>query len=724
MCRYRLTCCLVVAAALSCATGWTATLTITATFTYTGPDGAQHPCRFAWCELRDYDPARDDVIAEGYTDAEGTVVFRYDSETGDGIGGGRIDPYVRCWSRLNMPYGDDRFCKAHVVKQRRLSVTNLDFAYYEINTQRWDDNNSDRTVTASAGGDEDAPFFIMDCLATANLPTPGRAIGGAYRARMALGASLCSGEVVVVYSSPLGTNFLPLTDEIYFDEEGGHEFDAIVHEYGHHEMSANYGGWIGEYDRTEWGEHNFESTFDNEWSAFCEGWAEFCPVIVKGYPNYRNTYDVEDPIPNLGSSRCEGTVCRILWDLADTRETPVVDADWRPVARTPVGGLTLDDDPFGFANCAPWNSLPGLESLKDIIRDHNPKSLTDLRANWESTHGTLSLAHRALQAVCWGHGVREGIVNHPPAATLTIEGASAPGGVTNGVRQPTIWAGDLTLRAVVDDEDILDHQLLHVYFCWAYLGLRSGLLPAGGEHGELWNLIGVDVDGSDGFSCTWARNAPRPVRTDLPLCVTAVASDFFEDSAYRLAPAEFTPAQVGPIVVRPSILTRWFMVEIELSGSSKRWQLDLITPGVQASVEEVPAPVNYPSVAAPSEFNDYETDEGAEDTGTASGHTCIAAYERAAPTGAITGRLRVLLEGVPDNGVVRLGIANGGDGMAARATLRSPVGPTGRPELTIHSDGYARGEEPAHYGEYWDVDLTGLGAEISVPLPPPPPPGG
>jgi hypothetical protein len=34
-----------------------------------------------------------------------------------------------------MPYGDDRFGKARVVKQRRLSVTNLDFAYYEINTQ-------------------------------------------------------------------------------------------------------------------------------------------------------------------------------------------------------------------------------------------------------------------------------------------------------------------------------------------------------------------------------------------------------------------------------------------------------------------------------------------------------------------------------------------------------------------------------------------------------------
>ena len=151
------------------------TITITACFQYEGPDGQVHPCRWGWCELRDYDPIRDDVIQEGYTDENGQVVFSYDSNMDDGWGGGRIDPYVRCYTRLCLPsdpahgrYYYTNICVGYVIKKRRFSVTQLQRAYYELNTRRWDNNNSDLYKIVTASGDEGHAFFIMDCIAAAN----------------------------------------------------------------------------------------------------------------------------------------------------------------------------------------------------------------------------------------------------------------------------------------------------------------------------------------------------------------------------------------------------------------------------------------------------------------------------------------------------------------------------------------------------------------------------
>lgn len=725
-------CLLALALTCSVVTADAATLRIAAQFSYPGADGQNHPCRWCWCELRDYDPIRDDVIDSGFTDETGTVLFEYDSETDDGIGGGRIDPYVRCWSRLGIPMGGTRHAAAAVNKKRRLSITNLDLAYYEINTPRWDDNNEHRTVSVTASGEAGHAFFMLDCIARANRPPDSNPFA-ASGVPMSLGTLTLDGDTSwIIYPSLLGTKYSALTDEVLIGEEHESEFDAIVHEFGHNEMAAHYGGALGEYDRTEWGGHSFEGSYDEEWSAWCEGWANLCPVLSTGIPNYRGNR-VEDASATNRSSTSEGTVTRVLWDIADTWRNPVLDSQGAPVPRAPLAGVVLDDDPFGFADCEPYNSLPGLDSMKAVIRTAKPKGLSEFCTAWRNEHGSLSAAWRALEAVLWANGgvPGDGIVNHPPNCRLTIEGERTEGRVVDGVRQPDILSGDLTLIADTHDTDALDVQFRHVYFYWSYLSPNTGLL----YERDAWTPLAVTLSDTDGrFTWQWPRNGARPGRIDHPVVISAVASDHFQDSAFSLDPANLSLGQQGPLLIRPSLRQRAFMVELTLSAASSRLQLDVLTPGVRATVEEVIEPASdgfghaWTVANDPQTLSDYSAGQGAQDTGPLAGQTCVTAIERPAGNnfdGSTV--LRVSLFGVPDDGVVRFGLANAGDGKQVTATFRPPaqlrVAPRPMRRLLVFG---VDGDQPNAHSprEYFDVDLGALKCEISIPLPPPPPPGG
>jgi hypothetical protein len=529
---------------------------------------------------------------------------------------------------------------------------------------------------------------------------------------MALESLTCAGETQIIYPSLLGTKYSTLEDDIGIGEDEEDEFDCVVHEYGHHEMAACYGGpWpSGDYDRTEWGGHHFEGSYDNEWSAFCEGWANFCPVITKGYPKYR-IYDVESAQRSAPSTKSEGTVCRILWDIADTWSDPIVDNELNPVARPLTGGIALDDDPFGFADCSPYNELPGLASLKEIIKNKHPDGITDFRTEWRNKHGCLSIKYRALEAVYWQNGVKDDIVNHAPQCTLDVAGDFMPGQVTDGEQQPDTYAGDLTLTADVYDKDLLDLQFRHVYFYWTYISAGSGKL----SDPDMWYLIGVDVDGSDGFTCVWPATASdRPSNTTNPLCVTAVASDFFEKSSYSLDLKHLERSQKGPFIIRPSMNTKCMEGLLNLYADGNRVQLDVITPGVIATIQEIISPIRsgWSAVASPNAFNDYQPGEGALDDGTCRyAHTTLAAYESPSgePFGSI-GTMRVLFTGVPDDGIVRFGLANGDCGIAG-ATFMGPFEAPTQPLYISVGNAICPYGETVH--QYFDVDLDDVAVETS-----------
>lgn len=526
---------------LKCASGGK-TITIRATFKYLGPDGKEYPIRWAWCELLDEDPGPDSVIAESYTERDGTVVFTYDSDRGDGLMGGRIDPYVRCTTRLVVLSGDYAHTRARVLKKRRVSVMNIfEAAFYEINTRSWDNNNEDRTVTITDQTDDRYAFFLLDCLAEANMRRPKEGTTSLEPAAMALQGDICTGEVNVIYPSLLPTGFQSGPNEIWIESEYKDDFDTIVHEYGHHEMWEAYGHTLaGDYGRTQ-GDHVFNApvtdgllSADARWTAFAEAWADFCPVIVKGFPKYRD-FDIEaDDMTN--SDRCEGTICRIFWDLWDTHRDSKLDRDKKPLARV------LDDDPFGFCSLGFYPSLPGREALKSILRNKHPRSLGALRSTWNERYANNPLVRRAFESVLWRHGIRDGIEDSPPSCSLSVEGR----------KENDTFFGSLTLRASVEDADItpetpLDGRLMHVRFYWCEYSSRAKALQSDSE--DDWHFIGFDIDGSDGYSCSWPAGKNRPGENN-PVCIVAVASDHFARSDFKMRKSEFTAAQVGPIYIK------------------------------------------------------------------------------------------------------------------------------------------------------------------------------
>lgn len=536
-------------------TAWAANRTITVDFKYTDPDGNQKPVRWAWCELIDYDPLNDDVLKSGYTDGNGRVVFVYDDSTWDGIGGGRVDPFVRCYTRLGMPAdGDDRHEVGWVTKKRRVSVTQLQLAYHELNTPRWDNNNQDRTHTTTATGETNHAFFIMDAIATANAPPQRPGSGGGYIPPMALrdNAGFCVSPVWVIYPSLLGTKFSALTNEVHIDEDHHENFDSIVHEYGHHEMYHRYEGVFGDYDRTQ-SDHSFNAPVgdafpvigaDPFWTAFCEAWADFSPVITKRVPQYHGI-DVEAPHFASASPRCEGTIVRVMWDICDRWDSHVVLPAGGTGPRLATGNMQLDDDPIGLAPGTPLADLNGLTVLKKLIRANRPKSLWQLRDAWNGEYANNATARRAFEAILWSNGIREGLANNTPTCTLSIAGPSVEATV-NGVTGPR-YTGDVTLTAQVSDVDADDSAFHHVTFLWTYVSPTSGRLYDFTE----WNVIGVDVDGSDGFTLDWPQ-AQHPQNRILRAYVTAIASDCFDKSGYSLDPAGPTPGQVGPVFFGPA----------------------------------------------------------------------------------------------------------------------------------------------------------------------------
>ena len=143
----------------------------------------------------------------------------------------------------------------------------------------------------------------------------------------------------------------------------------------------------------------------------------------------------------------------------------------------------------------------------------------------------------------WQHGLRQGITDAAPACTLTVE----------GVKDGEAFKGSLVLRANVTDADVTstlpyDTQLMHVAFYWAEYREKEQQLASGDPYG--WHCIGVDTNGADGFSCEWPEFTNRPA-ADKKVCLIAVASDFFQDSAFGRKLADFTVAQVGPVSVLP-----------------------------------------------------------------------------------------------------------------------------------------------------------------------------
>lgn len=531
-------------------------ITITATFLYHGPDGTDKPIRWAWCQLRDSDILSDDVIAESVTDESGTVTFTYDSGLDDGWLGGRIDPYVRCYARLMIALDDRAYEKAAVVKKRRMSITNaFQPAYYEVNTPVWDDNDGDRTASITDTTDDRYAFFLMDCVAEANARRQKPGTPFLLPAPVALQGDICRGQVNIVYPAALTTGFQNNTMEIWIESKYKDDFDTVVHEYGHHEMWEVYGGSLfGDFDMTQ-NDHGFSTTQTNnvlsvdghpqfadaDWTAFAEAWADFSAVIAKGYPVYR-MFNLElDDV--FRSARCEGTICHIFWDIWDTYADRVADENKAPIDRPQTGRDLLDDDPFGFRPAPPYSAMPGRNDLKSVIKNSHPKSLAGFKAAWDQRYAHNPLVRRALESVFWRNGVRTGIIDEAPVCALAVE----------GTRLDDTFQGGLTLKAAVTDMDDMDAtpsdgQLMHVTFYWSYYSsLAKALNPP--ERQE-WHVIGSDFDGKDGFSCVWPADAADKPDEARKVYITAIASDFFQDSAYGLADGKFTQAQVGPVLIK------------------------------------------------------------------------------------------------------------------------------------------------------------------------------
>lgn len=153
---------------------------------------------------------------------------------------------------------------------------------------------------------------------------------------------------------------------------------------------------------------------------------------------------------------------------------------------------------------------------------------------------------------------------------------------------------------------------------------------------------------------------------------------------------------------------------LDLYADGNRVQLDVITPGVTATIQEIISPIRsgWSAVTSPNAFNDYQPSEGALDDGTCRyAHTTLEAYESPSgePFGSI-GAMRFLFTGVPDDGIVRFGLANGDCGIAG-ATF---MGPLEAPTQPIH---ISVGSAICPYGEtvhqYFDVDLDDVAVEIS-----------
>ena len=518
------------------------TITLKAVFKYLAPDGTEKPVRWALCELRDADEFRDDIIARSVTDEEGAVSFEYDSETDDGWLAGRIDPSVICLSSLMVPLRGQALNKVNVVWT---SLT--EEKSYWAGTETWSDNNEDRTATVTVPeGDTRYAFFLMDCLVEANTRRQRLETPSFEPAPVALSGDICAGTVSVQYPVSAKTGFWSIFNKIRITSDYKSDFDTIVHEYGHHEMWESYGkSLFGDYDKTQ-GEHNFNGEVGDLWTAFNEGWADFCAVITKGRPEYRRINIEAESAGYVKSDRCEGTICRIFWDVWDTYEDPLFELDGdttKPVARTRQGWQTLDDDPIGYNDQLPFIGWQGRKTLKKLINDSHPKSIWDFKSAWDQYFSRDGLARRALEAVFWQHGIRQGITDSAPACTLTVE----------GIKDGEAYKGSLTLRAAVTDADSTaatpyDMQLMHVSYYWVeYKDADKQLVSA---DPSAWHLIGVDTTSADGFSCDWPEYTNRPA-SDKKVCLVAVASDFFQDSAFGRKLPDFTAAQVGPVFVRP-----------------------------------------------------------------------------------------------------------------------------------------------------------------------------
>ncbi len=536
------------------------TITIKATFRYVAPNGVIKPVRFALAELRDSDTLSDDVIAHSYTSYDGSVTFTYDSGLDDGWGGGRVDPYVRCYPKFYMPSYDMSSVSGQTEWTYLARVgRGTGFAYIEpsyatLDTATWSNNDSDRTAEVKAEGEAGATFFILDCAVEANMPTSSEN----YRAPMALGDLWCFPGAAFDTGMPK-TAYMPDTEIILIDVTGSEtplEFDAVVHEYGHREMCRYYGSSFGNYDCTR-SSHSFEEALKNkwylpsdaEWSALAEGWADFCPVITKRQPLYRGSYNVESPSAEKlvdASASCEGTVCRIFWDICDTYQDKTA-KDKLVVDRTPIAGFTLDDDPFGFAGRVPYSTLPGLEALKGIIRKNNPKSLWGVRDAWRTKFASNKSALRALDATFYLNGVRDDITENPPDCALSLSGPTTQIDFKGEARQA--YVGDVTLSATVNDLDTDDRPFLHVYFYWAYMSEYERTKGQISETRREWNAIGADINGADGFSVRWPKGVDRPL-AGKEVCVIAVSSDFMRESAWttKLDPQNRTGGQVWNVI--------------------------------------------------------------------------------------------------------------------------------------------------------------------------------
>jgi alpha-tubulin suppressor-like RCC1 family protein len=518
------------------------TITIKAVFKYLAPDGTVKPIRWALCELRDADEFRDDIIARSVTDEEGAVSFEYDSETDDGWLAGRIDPSVACLSSLIVPLRGQALNKVNVV-WTSLTEENS----YWAGTETWGNNNEDRTATITVReGDARYAFFMLDCLAEANSRRQRLETPSFEPAPMALSGDVCAGTVSVQFPVTAKTGFLAPLNKIRITSDYKSDFDTIVHEYGHHEMWESYGKSLyGDYNRTQ-GDHNINGEVDDLWTAFNEAWADFCAVITKGRPEYRGINLEEESAGYTKSDRCEGTICRIFWDVWDTYEDPLFEANGNTITAVPrprQGRLTLDDDPIGFSDQLPFIGWQGRKTLKKIINDSHPKSIWDFKSAWDRNFAQDGLARRSLEAVFWQHGLHQEITDSAPSCTLTVE----------GTKDGEAYKGSLVLRANVTDADVTsaspyDMQLMHVAFYWAEYREKEQRLASGDPYG--WHCVGVDTNGADGFSCDWPEFTNRPA-ADKKVCLIALASDFFQDSAFGRKLADFTPAQVGPVTVLP-----------------------------------------------------------------------------------------------------------------------------------------------------------------------------
>ena len=522
------------------------TITLKAVFKYRAPDGTEKPIRWALCELRDEDEFHDEFVARSVTDEEGAVSFEYDSGMDDGWFGGRIDPFVVCISSLMVPLRGQAVNKVNVVYTELTREIG-----YEASTEHWGNNNEDRTATVTVSeGDARYAFFLMDCLAEVNTRRQKPETSSFDPAPVALSGDICAGTVSVQFPVSAKTGFLSIVNKIRITSDYKSDFDTIVHEYGHHEMWESYGkSLFGDYSRTQ-GDHNINGEVGDLWTAFNEGWADFCPVITKGRPEYRGINIEAESAGYTKSDRCEGTICRILWDVWDTYEDPLFEADGNTITTVPrprQGWLTPDDDPIGYSPDLPFIGWQGRKTLKQIINDSHPKSIWDFKAAWDRHFAQDGLARRALEAVFWQHGLHQGIVDSAPACTLIVE----------GTRVGETFKGPLILRAQVTDADgaaasvgsvPYDMQLMHVAFYW--VEFREKEMQLASADPAAWHCIGVDTNGADGFTCEWPEYTNRPA-ADKKVCLVAVASDFFQDSAFGRKPADFTPAQVGPFSVLP-----------------------------------------------------------------------------------------------------------------------------------------------------------------------------